>query len=63
MGVIPDIEVDNNPKLAFDGEDAQLERAISVLKEWLEQEPVALLKDPGHRRDVSKKEGFDDCSA
>ena len=63
MGVKPDIEVDNNPKLAFDGEDAQLERAISVLKEWLEQEPVALPKDPGHRRDMNKKEGVDGCSA
>ena len=63
MGVIPDIEVDNNPKLAFDGEDAQLERAISVLKEWLEQEPVALPKDPGPRRDMNTKEGVDGCSA
>ena len=49
--------------LAFDGEDTQLERAISVLKEWLEQEPVALPKDPGHRRDMNKKEGVDGCSA
>jgi len=64
MGVKPDVEVDNNPKSAFDGEDTQLERAISVLKEWLEKEPVALPKDPGHREDMNKKEGVDDgCSA
>jgi len=62
MGVTPDIEVDNNPKEAFDGKDVQLERAISVLKEWLEREPVALPKDPGHKRDMSKKV-VDGCSA
>jgi len=61
MGVMPDIEVDNNPKSAYDGEDAQLEHAISELKEWLEQEPVALPKNPGPRKDMSKKESG--CSA
>jgi len=63
MGVKPDIEVDNNPKEAFDGKDAQLERAIFVLNEWLEREPVALPKDPGHRKDMSKKGGVDGCPA
>lgn len=61
MGVKPDIEVDNNPKNAFDGDDNQLEHAISVLKEWLQQEPVALPKNPGPRKDMSKKESG--CSA
>lgn len=63
MGVTPDVEVDNNPKSAFDGEDTQLERAVSFLKEWLEEEPVVLPKDPGHRKDMNKREGVDDgCS-
>jgi len=61
MGVSPDVEVDNNPRTAYDGEDAQLEHAISVLKQWLEQEPVVLPKNPGARKDISKKE--DGCSA
>ena len=56
MGVTPDVEVDNNPKEAFDGKDTQLECAISVLRKWLEREPVALPKDPGHKRDMSKKD-------
>lgn len=62
MGVTPDVEVDNNPREAFDGKDAQLERAVSVLKDWLEREPVALPKDPGHKRDMSKKD-VGECSA
>ena len=62
MGVMPDVEVDNNPRAAYDGEDAQLERAISVLKEWLDEEPVVLPKKPGPRKDMSKREGVDGCS-
>jgi len=62
MGVIPDVEVDNNPKLAYDGIDTQLEMAIDVLKEWLDKEPVALPKDPRHRPDMSKKEIVDGCT-
>jgi len=34
------------------------------VKEWLENDPVALPKDPGHRKDMNKKKGVDDgCSA
>jgi len=56
MGVSPDIEVDNNPADAYNGEDTQLKRAISVLKEWLEEEPVVLPKRPGEHNDRSKKD-------
>ena len=56
MGVSPDIEIDNNPKSTYDGEDAQLDHAINVLKEWLEAEPVVLPKQPGPHRDMSQKE-------
>lgn len=63
MGVVPDVEVDNNPRSAFDGIDTQLEHAISFLKEWLEKEPVALPK-PGLYTDLSlRKGGVDGCSA
>ena len=64
MGVSPDFEVDNNPADAYNGEDTQLKRAISVLKEWLEEEPVVLPKRPGKHNDRSKKDGIDGgCSA
>ena len=62
MGVSPDIEVDNNPADAYNGEDTQLKRAISVLKEWLEEEPVVLPKRPGKHNDRSKKDDGG-CSA
>ena len=41
-GVMPDIEVDNNPRSTFAGRDEQLERAILELKSWLEQCPQKL---------------------
>ncbi len=62
MGVVPDVEVDNNPRTAFDGVDTQLERAINVLKEWLAKEPIVLpLRGP--YADLSLRRGVDDCSA
>lgn len=53
MGVEPDILVDNNPRPTYDGKDAQLEHAITVLKEWLEQEPVVVPKAPAHKRNMA----------
>ena len=46
QGVDPDIEVDNDPRTAYDGKDAQLERAIAELKKWLKAEPVVIPKPP-----------------
>lgn len=43
-GISPDIEVDNLPLATFEGKDAQLTRAISYLKDQLQQQPVAPLK-------------------
>ena len=43
-GVTPDIEVDNLPYATFSGQDAQLEKAISYLKDELVQSPIAPLK-------------------
>ncbi|NCO71756.1 MULTISPECIES: S41 family peptidase [Shewanella] len=39
-GVEPDIEVDNLPYATFSGKDAQLEAAISYLKDELLQQPI-----------------------
>jgi tricorn protease len=44
MGVEPDFEVDNNPRSAFKGEDAQLTQAVSILKDWLDKEPITFPK-------------------
>jgi tricorn protease len=52
-GVVPDIEVDNNPRTNFDGKDAQLERAVAELKQWLQDEPVVTPKPPTGKHDMS----------
>lgn len=43
-GVSPDIEVDNLPYATFTGKDAQLEKAVSYLKEELVTKPILPLK-------------------
>ncbi|MCU8071083.1 S41 family peptidase [Shewanella sp. SM32] len=43
-GVTPDIEVDNLPFATFNGKDAQLETAISYLKDELVKQPIPALK-------------------
>lgn len=43
-GVKPDIEVDNLPHATFQGEDAQLTRALEVLRQMLAEEPVPELE-------------------
>ena len=55
IGIMPDIEVDNNPRDAYEGRDKQLEVAISVLNDWLEKEEVALPKNPGRPGSMRKK--------
>lgn len=60
-GVSPDIEVDNDPRMTFDGRDEQLERAISELEKMLKEEPVASFHTPGKRPDMSLHN--DDCPA
>lgn len=40
FGVVPDIEVDNLPHATWRGQDAQLERAVEVLLERLDAEPI-----------------------
>ncbi len=59
MGVEPDVIVDNNPRQSFEGKDEQLERAIELLYETLQEHPVNLPLDPGRHIDMSLK---DSCS-
>ncbi|EEC47716.1 predicted protein [Phaeodactylum tricornutum CCAP 1055/1] len=59
QGVVPDVEVDNNPRTAYSGHDEQLERAIAELAEWLEEEPVIHPRPLEPKHDMSL---HDTCS-
>ena len=61
VGVEPDFEVDNNPRSAFKGEDAQLNKAISLLKDWLKQEPISY-PNPGAKKNMYVHEDATKCS-
>jgi len=59
-GVEPDIEVDNLPYATFSGKDAQLEAAISYLKDELVQQPIKPLSGlpipkTGYAADIKTK--------
>jgi tricorn protease len=61
MGVKPDIVVDNDPHQSFAGKDAQLERAIAELKDWIAAEPIVKPEPPDKKRDMTM--GNRECSA
>ena len=61
MGVEPDIEVDNNPRSAYDGKDEQLEAAIQELRRWLDEEPIAQPIPPPKKKDMTM--GSKECKA
>jgi C-terminal processing protease CtpA/Prc len=63
LGVEPDIDVDNNPRLAYDGEDQQLEMAMKVLKKWIDEDPILLPSDPGASKDMSLDKSIEACRA
>lgn len=63
LGVQPDIEIDNNPRTAFDGKDEQMEAAIDVLTDWLEVEPYVLPNRPGPHKDMSLHKEHEACEA
>jgi tricorn protease len=63
MGVEPDVKVDNNPRLAYDGEDQQLEIAINVLKQWINEDPILLPKNPETKKDMSLDKSAEACDA
>lgn len=46
VGVAPDVEVEMTPKLTIAGRDPQLERAVEIVLEELEQSPPALAPRP-----------------
>ena len=56
MGVEPDILVDNNPRTSYDGVDTQLEHAIEVLKNWIDEEPVVVPPVPTEKRNMALDE-------
>lgn len=47
-GVEPDIVVDNLPHATFNGQDAQLQRAIDYLQDQIRQNPIAVPAAPPH---------------
>jgi tricorn protease len=63
LGVQPDIEIDNNPRTTFDGKDEQMEAAINILKEWLEDEPYVLPNKPGPHTNMSLQKEYESCEA
>ena len=40
VGVLPDVEVDNPPRATFNGADAQLDKAVELLRRRLTEQPV-----------------------
>ncbi len=54
-GVVPDITVDNLPHATFTGKDAQLEAAISYLKEQIRQKPVTTPPAPPYPNATGKQ--------
>lgn len=61
MGVEPDVFVDNNPRQSFEGYDQQLEHAIELLYDAIQNEPVTLPKDPGQHKDMALHKGIETC--
>jgi tricorn protease len=46
IGVVPDIEVEMNPKAVIEGSDPQLEKAVEVILEALKANPVRKISRP-----------------
>ncbi|GMI16886.1 hypothetical protein TrLO_g1713 [Triparma laevis f. longispina] len=59
MGVEPDVVVDNDPHSTYNGNDAQLEKGIEVLKTMIESETDgwSMPNDPGPKKNVKLPEG------
>ncbi len=47
-GFVPDIELDNLPHATFNGKDAQLDKAIEVLKKQIKEDPRDVQEVPPH---------------
>ena len=50
VGVEPDIEVEQEPKLVMQGRDPQLEKAIEIVMEKIKNDPKSLPPKPGPPR-------------
>jgi tricorn protease len=57
-GVDPDIEVEMEPALVHEGHDPQLEKAVQVLLEELQKNPLPKHKKPAypdyHKKDIKR---------
>ena len=63
LGVTPDFIVDNNPREAYDGKDAQLELAIQILRDWILEEPIVIPKAPVAHKNMALSKKAEGCSA
>ena len=48
VGITPDVEVEDDPKLAREGHDPQLEKAVQVVMEQLQKNPLPQYKRPAY---------------
>jgi tricorn protease len=55
-GVAPDVEVEQEPKLVNEGHDPQLEKAVEIALELLEEEEVKILDQPADPVRVKRPE-------
>jgi tricorn protease len=51
-GVTPDVEVEMTPKLVIEGNDPQLEKAVEIVLEELERNPLPKVTRPPSARRV-----------
>ena len=56
IGVSPDVEVEMDPRAWREGRDPQLEKAIAIVKEELERNPLKWPKRPEYPNYHPKKE-------
>jgi tricorn protease len=52
--VDPDLVVDNLPHATFEGEDAQLKKAIEYLQQEIREKPVTVPPPPPHPNKAPK---------
>ena len=55
IGVIPDVEVELDPKIVRQGKDPQLEKAIAIVMEELAKNPLPKPKRPAYPNYHKKK--------
>lgn len=58
QGVEPDIEVDNRPDLVMQGHDPQLEKAVEILMQEIQEQPKSLPPRPPDLPAFPSRPGF-----